>query len=146
MKTDEFEYLPWIVAIAAVVMMVIVLSLQGRIWWCKWDTPLYIWNSGVWSKHNSQHFFDPYMFTHILHGVALYWIGKLIFKDRLGFAWLFCFAIVAESLWELIENSKWVLDRYRDTTASLEYFGDSIANSFGDIVSCALGFLNRSQA
>ncbi len=34
-----------------------------------------------------------------------------------------------------------VIDRYRDATAALGYTGDSILNSLGDLLSCAIGFL-----
>ncbi len=49
-------------------------------------------------------------------------------------------AVVGESLWELLENSKYVIEKYRENTASLEYFGDSIANSVGDVIACIAGF------
>ena len=81
------------------------------------------------------------MFTHLLHGVAFYWIGRLLFQKRISFAWLIFTAVLAESVWEVIENSKYIIDRYREATASLEYTGDSIANSFGDVLACYVGFM-----
>ncbi len=50
-------------------------------------------------------------------------------------------AIVLECLWEVIENSAMVIDRYRQGTVALGYEGDSILNSLGDVVCCGLGFL-----
>jgi hypothetical protein len=47
-------------------------------------------------------------------------------------------AIACESVWEIIENTNAVIERYRVTTASLGYQGDSIVNSLGDICCCAL--------
>ncbi|MEZ5308036.1 MAG: DUF2585 family protein [Pyrinomonadaceae bacterium] len=141
-QTDSWKNrAPWIAMAACVIVMAIILNSQGRIWWCKWDSPLYLWSSDVWSKHNSQHLFDPYMFTHILHGVIFYWAGRLIFQRRISFAWLLFTAVFAEGIWELIENSPFVIERYRTATASLEYFGDSILNSIGDVISCITGFL-----
>ena len=49
-------------------------------------------------------------------------------------------AIFIESSWEVAENTSYVINRYREETISLDYFGDSIFNSLGDIASCAFGF------
>ncbi len=126
--------------IAVIVLMAIVLAWQGRIWWCRWDTPIYLWSSDVWSKHNSQHLFDPYAFTHLLHGFMFFWLARLIFSHRIGFAWMLFTAVLGESAWEIFENSKYVIELYRTNTVSLEYFGDSIANSIGDVIACIIGF------
>jgi hypothetical protein len=32
--------------------------------------------------------------------------------------------LVIEALWEVIENTPWVTERYRDVTASGDYVGD----------------------
>ena len=135
------DYLPWLLAIIIIAATVIVLYWQGRIWWCKWDAPYLLWSSDAWSKHSSQHLFDPYSFTHLLHGLLFYAASFLIFRRRLSLAWLLLITVFAESGWEILENSKAVIERYRTATFSLDYFGDSIANSFGDVLSCAAGFL-----
>lgn len=141
-KTD---YLPWILMGLVVIAMCIVLASQGRLWVCQWDSPLYLWSSDVWSKHNSQHLLDPYLFTHLLHGFLFLWGLQLIvykiFRSKMSFAWLLFFAVLTESIWEVVENSAYVIEIYRANTASLEYFGDSILNSFGDILACATGFV-----
>ena len=46
-----------------------------------------------------------------------------------------------EGLWEVIENTQFVIQRYREATAALGYYGDSIANSLGDILTCIIGFM-----
>jgi len=135
------DYLPWLLAIIIIAATVIVLYWQGRIWWCKWDAPYLLWSSDAWSKHSSQHLFDPYSFTHLLHGLLFYAASFLIFRRRLSLAWLLLITVFAESGWEILENSKAVIERYRTATFSLDYFGDSIVNSFGDILSCTAGFL-----
>ncbi len=134
------DYVPWVLMSAVFLLTIFVLQLQGRIWWCKWDSPLLLWSSDAWSKHSSQHLFDPYSFTHILHGLLFYAALFLIFRSRLSLVWLLFLAVSVESGWEILENSKSIIERYRAATVSLDYFGDSIANSFGDIVSCAVGF------
>jgi len=41
----------------------------------------------------------------------------------------------------VIENTPFVIDRYRETTAALGYSGDSVVNSVSDILMMCLGFL-----
>ena len=120
--------------------MCAVLWAQGRIWWCKFgDLTVYInqaWNS----SHTSQHLFDPYTFTHVLHGVLAFWLAGVLLK-RLDLRWQFVAAVVGEAAWEVLENSSFIIEKYRENTASLDYFGDSIMNSTGDLLACAIGFV-----
>ncbi|MFV0388555.1 MAG: DUF2585 family protein [Pyrinomonadaceae bacterium] len=136
----EPKFLPWLFMVIAVAVMVVFLYFEGRIFWCALDSPTKIWSGDIWSAHNSQHFFDPYSFTHILHGFGFFWVTKLLFGQKLSFSWLLLIAICAECAWELLENSAFVIEQYRTNTISLDYFGDSIANSLGDVVCCMLGF------
>lgn len=132
------NYLPLILSVAAAILMIVLMRTQGRLWWCKLgDYAIYIneaWNS----SHTSQHFLDPYTFTHVLHGVMFFWLAKLLFP-RLSSAWQFFISIFVEAAWEVLENTNYIIDKYRENTASLDYFGDSILNSVGDLLACALG-------
>ncbi len=123
---------------AIMISMVAVLRSQGRIWWCKLGdyAPVTL---DAWSAHTSQHVFDPYAFTHVLHGVLFFWLVNLLFRCR-SFPAQFSLAILAEAAWEVLENSNAVIEHYRQNTASLDYFGDSVFNSAGDVFACAAGF------
>jgi hypothetical protein len=130
--------LPLALSLAVPLLMVVALRVLGRIWWCKLgDYAVYVadaWNS----SHTSQHFLDPYTFTHILHGVMFFWLARAIFS-KLSTGWQFFIAIFVEAAWEVLENTNYVIDKYRENTASLDYFGDSIFNSVGDLTACAAG-------
>lgn len=138
-RKKRIEPLPLIASAAAAVLMAIVLWTQGRIWWCKsGDWAIYIhqaWNS----SHTSQHLLDPYTFTHVLHGVLLFWLTGLLMPKLAG-GWKFFVAVFAEAGWEVFENSSFIIEKYRANTASLDYFGDSIMNSVGDVLACSFGF------
>jgi hypothetical protein len=47
--------------------------------------------------------------------------------------------LAIEGCWEIVENTHFVIDRYREATAALGYTGDSILNSLGDMLACWLG-------
>ncbi len=136
---SKTNYLPLVLSLAAGALMVALLYAQGRLWWCKLgDYAVYVnqaWNS----SHTSQHFLDPYTFTHILHGVLFFWLVGLIFS-KLSAMWQFFIAASAEAAWEVLENTNFTIEKYRENTASLDYFGDSIFNSIGDLAACAFGF------
>lgn len=138
-SSDKRNLPAFAISIGVAALMIVTLWWQGRIWWCKLgDWAIYInaaWNSG----HTSQHVFDPYTFTHILHGVAFFWLTGLVFS-RLSTEWRFAIAILLEAAWEVFENTNYIIEKYRENTASLDYFGDSIANSIGDLAACAIGF------
>jgi uncharacterized membrane protein YjdF len=53
----------------------------------------------------------------------------------------FLAALLVEAAWEVIENTPFVIDRYRETTAALGYTGDSVVNSVSDMLMMCLGFL-----
>lgn len=131
-------FLPWLLSFLTVFLMIVQLRFQGRIWWCNLGdyAP---WSSDAWGSHNSQHLFDPYSFTHILHGILYFWVISLIFR-KMPFVWQFVLAIFVESAWEVLENTNAVVEHYRAATLALNYYGDSIFNSFGDVVSAAIGF------
>ncbi len=137
-ESGLFETKTLLSCLAILAVAVVILDLQGRVWWCQAGdyTP---WSWDIWTAHNSQHILDPYTFTHILHGVLEFWLIGLIFW-KVPLAWRFVIAIFIESSWEVAENSSYIINRYREETLSLNYFGDSIINSVADIAACAFGF------
>ncbi|QQE13899.1 DUF2585 family protein [Planctomycetota bacterium] len=121
--------------------MVGAMKYMGRLWWCACGQPR-LWGGAVNSEHNSQHLFDWYSLSHVLHGFIFYWALSPINKIpgiKIGKRWLFLAAITIEAAWEVLENSPIVIDRYRQTIAQ-GYTGDTVVNSLGDLLACGLGF------
>ena len=112
---------------------------MGRLPFCKCGT-IALWSGNIWSNQNSQQLLDPYSFTHVLHGVLFYGLIWLALGKRMPAGMRLLLAVFIESGWELLENSSFIIDRYRATTISLDYYGDSIFNSIGDILAMSLGF------
>ena len=129
-----------IVAVAALMLLgALTLSAMGQTLWCR-GGEAYLWSGDIWTEHNSQHLADPYTFTHFLHGVLLYGLMWLLLGQRLSVAWRGVAAMAVQVGWEILENTPLVVERYRETTISLNYYGDSVGNSIGDMLACLAGF------
>ncbi len=131
--------LPWLMSAAMGALMVAAMWAMGRVWWCKHRDPRWF-VSETGSDHNSQHWFDWYSFSHVLHGVVFFWaLWGLSRKWPAVKRWALPGAVLVEAAWEVLENSPMVIARYRQT-ASVDYTGDSIVNSVGDLAFCVAGF------
>lgn len=137
--TDSWRLQTVVVGMA----MVIILHLMGQPLWCKCGG-VSLWSWDIWSSHNSQHFIDPYSFTHVLHGVIFCGLLYLL-PRRVSVPSRFLTAVILEAGWEILENSPTIIERYRAATISKDYFGDSIINSAGDLIACIVGYLLARQ-
>ena len=120
-------------------IQVVVQHLMGRSWICECGT-VKLWEGGVNTSGNSQHLSDWYTPSHVIHGFIFYGLAWLLFRGR-PMALRLGFATAIEAVWEIVENTPLIIERYRAGTIALNYYGDSILNSAMDTVWMALGFL-----
>jgi hypothetical protein len=99
-----------------------------------------LWVSSRDSAKTSQMLADWYSLSHIVHGL-LFYAGLWLLFRRWPTERRFLIALLIEASWEVIENTPFVIDRYRETTAALGYNGDSVINSISDMLMMCVGFL-----
>jgi hypothetical protein len=134
----------WFIALSLAATTALILLWMGRPPICTCGT-VKLWTGAVQSADNSQHLSDWYTPSHIIHGFLFYMLGCMFLSrnpagDRL------LAAVAIEAGWELLENSQYIIDRYREATMALGYNGDSVINSMADIGWMIVGFLFARRA
>ncbi|MEW4449858.1 DUF2585 family protein [Qipengyuania sp. JC766] len=104
-----------------------------------------LWHGRINDAGNSQHIADWYTPSHIIHGMIFYALGWWLFARRepggsKAVRWGLPLAVLIEAAWEVLENTPFVIDRFRSVTANFGYSGDSVLNSTADIGWMAFGF------
>ncbi len=130
-----------VVLVAGIILAAAVAEyLMGHPLICKCGT-VKLWHFDVQSAENSQHLIDWYTPSHIIHGFIFYWLLWLASRYvPMSFGLRLVLAVAIEASWEVIENTDYVINHYREVTISLDYYGDSVINSVSDILFMVLGF------
>jgi hypothetical protein len=134
----------WAMALLIAAAAAALLAAMGRSLVCSCGT-IKLWHGDIWSAENSQHLTDWYAPSHVLHGL-LFYLGLHWVTPRWRLGPRLVAATLVEVAWEVLENTDAMIDRYRETTVSLGYYGDSVVNSSMDVAAMWLGFLFVARA
>ena len=127
----------YLVSCFAIVVEVITLIYFGQLIISQTGKIILFWPQGS-GIENSQQLSDWYSLSHFSHGIIFFFlIGFLLRKCKSNFKDDFSFklmlATIVEVVWEILENSPIIINRYRLTGLAAGYFGDSVINSVSDI-------------
>ena len=129
---------PLLIAAVLVILATAILLAMGRPPICTCGT-IDLWVNQGDSPKTSQMLADWYSPSHVIHGFLFYALLWLVAR-RWTLEQRFLAALSLEVAWELLENTPWAIDRYRQATIAIGYTGDSVLNTMSDVAMMALGF------
>jgi hypothetical protein len=128
-----------ILGISLTITSAVVIWTMGRDLICPCGT-VEFWHGARLSPENSQHLFDLWTTVHLVGGVVFYFVAWIIARRWLPVGGLLLLAMVMICGWEILENTDFIIDRFRGA-GSWDYYGDSVVNAVGDILAGLVGIL-----
>jgi hypothetical protein len=126
-----------VAVLALLSVQVLALRAMGHRWICECGY-VALWYANPAGPETSQHIADWYSFTHLVHGFGFYVLLWLV-APRSGFAVRLVLIVALEAVWEIVENTPVIIDRYRQLATARGYFGDSAINSLSDTLAAVAG-------
>jgi hypothetical protein len=104
-----------------------------------WHNPKRIIDFEQDGSGTNQQLIDIYSLSHISHGILFY---LLIHRTNIPIIKTYGFWIagILELLWEIFENTPYIINKYRKKEEYKKYTGDSIVNIIGDIIFTMIGY------
>jgi len=109
------------------------MRIMGRRIWGEPKKLIDFEQDGKWT---SKQVADIYSFSHISHGILLYILMKYLGFNQRRAIYL---SIAVEIIWEILENTPYIINKYRAHPEFKNYDGDSIANMIGDLMAMVVG-------
>ena len=128
MQTSRLTARNWFLALTLLTIVAagFILLWMGRVPICKCGY-VKLWHGVVTSSENSQHLTDWYTFSHIIHGFGS--MAAVAGRPALAARTAARPRARRRRVWEVLENTDMIINRYREATISLDYYGDSVINS-----------------
>jgi hypothetical protein len=143
-RARAFAYGGLWLAFGLLLLTLALLWTMGRVPFCACGI-IRLWTGSAAGNETSQQLLDWYSLSHVIHGLLFYGAAWLLFpKWPVGCR--LAAAMAVEGAWEIFENTSFIIERYRAQTVSLDYYGDSIFNSFGDLAAMTFGFLLSARS
>lgn len=132
-------YAQCLVGLSIVLAMAGVLDLLGRPLTCECGT-VALWDGDPHSPGSSQQFADWYSALHVIFGIGLF-LALHRARPRWPTGWLLLTTLASSAVWEIAENTPFIIALFGQAVGAPAYHGDSVLNAVGDTVFVTAGFL-----
>jgi hypothetical protein len=127
-----------LLALGLFALTALALAAMGRAPICECGI-VRLWQGEARGVENSQQIADWYSLLHVVYGML---IGGLMWLTSRHWpkGWLFLVAVASAAVWEIVENTPFMIARFGQGGLGPAYAGDSILNALSDMLFMLAGF------